>query len=442
MTDALHLMNVEEKLAALIRFPTIASPEGENEDTAAFEGCRRAILDMFPNLIKAGENHLVKGRGLIIRFPGESEENPWVLMAHYDVVPAKEEGWLRPPFSGEIADGFVHGRGTLDTKGTLICMLQAAEEMARTGQKPKQDVFFCFSADEETYGPTASDIIDFLKGKGWFPTFVLDEGGKLGSAPVPGFSGLAALVGVAEKGMAILRLSVSGKGGHASTPPVETQTEVLVRALDKIRRKPFPQRLIPMMRDFLVALSPGCAFPYRTMYKYPEAFSGVLFRHFARQAGAQGAMLRTTCVLTQLSGSTATNVMPATATAGYNLRLLPGEDPESCRKRLEEIVMDSRIKVELLGGNAPSPVSKTSGLGYDNIKNAVSAVWPEAITAPSLVLGATDAYYYSLLCDRVYRFSPLLVSEEDLKGVHAANERVPVKALHDAVRFFRVLMEN
>lgn len=440
MSESVAKMSVEEKLAALVRFPTIASPEGEKEDVTAFAGCRRAILDMYPNLIKAGENHLVKGRGLVIRFPGETSENPWVLMAHYDVVPAREEGWIHPPFSGLIKDGYVFGRGTLDTKGTLACMLQAAEEMAAAGQKPKQDVFFCFSADEETYGPTAENIIKFLKEKGRFPAFVLDEGGKLGSAPLPGFKGLAALVGVAEKGMAIMRLSVSGKGGHASAPPRETQTDVLVRAMNRIRKNPFPLRLIPMMKDFFKALSPACGFPYSVMYKYPDAFSGFIFRHFTSRAGDKGAMLRTTCVLTQMAGSTATNVMPDTATAGYNLRLLPGDDPDGCRERLNKVVNDERVKVEFVAGNAPSPVSKTQGLGYDNIKNAVSAVWPEAITAPSLVLGATDAYYYSLLCDRVYRFSPLLVDAEDLKGVHAANERVTVRALHDAVKFYKALL--
>ena len=269
---------------------------------------------------------------------------------------------------------------------------------------------------------------------------MLDEGGKLGAAPLTGFKGLCALVGVAEKGMAIMRLSVSGKGGHASAPPRETQTDVLVRAMNKIRKKPFPLRLIPMMKNFFQTLSPACQFPYSLMYKYPDAFSGFIFRHFSSQAGDKGAMLRTTCVLTQMSGSAATNVMPDTATAGYNLRLLPGDDPEGCREKLIKTVNDERVKVEFVAGNAPSPVSKTQGLGFDNIKNAVSAVWPEAITAPSLVLGATDAYYYSLLCDRVYRFSPMLVKADDLKGVHAANEKVPVKALRDAVKFYKALL--
>ncbi len=435
-------MSIEEKLAALVRFPTIASPQGEEEDKAAFAGCREAILSMFPNLIKAGEHFLIKGRGLVLRFPGETKEKPWVLMAHYDVVPALEDGWVHPPFEGVIQDGYVFGRGTLDTKGTLACMLQAADDMAKAGQKPRQDVLFCFSADEETYGPTAEDIIAFLQEKGWFPSFVLDEGGDMGTSPIPGVVGLCALVGVAEKGMAMVRLSVSGRGGHASAPPQETQTDILVRAMEKIRKNPFPQRLIPLMKELFKTLSPFCPHPQRSVYQNPRAFSRQLFPYFDRLAGEHGAMLRTTCVLTQLSGSTATNVMPATAVAGYNLRLLPGDTPEGCRERMEEIIGDHRVKVELLGGNAPSPVSLTSGLGFDNIKMAVEAVWPEAITAPSLVLGATDAYYYSLLCDRVCRFSPLLVAREDSQGVHAANERVPVLALQDAVRFYTALLSQ
>lgn len=425
------------KLGALIRFATVA---GEGEDAAAFSGCREAMEELYPQTAAACERHLIAGRGVVWRWRGKSREKPWVLMAHYDVVPPGETGWNRDPFCGEVEDGCVHGRGALDTKGTLAAMLQAAEEMIEQGFIPSRDIFFCFSGDEETYGPTTGEIIRFLKENGWEPDFVLDEGGKMDTAPLPGFTGLAAMVGVAEKGMAQLRLSVTGPGGHASRPPRETQTDILVRAMERLRKNLWPMRFTPPVRECMRALSPRCVFPWRLMYKYPDLYYALLCARFEHDAGEEAALLRTTSALTQLSGSAAANVLPDVASAGYNLRLLPGDTPEGAAQRVRRIIQDSRVKVDLAAGNEPSPVSETGGPAFDRIRRAVNAVWPEAVTAPALMVGATDAYYYSLFCPRVYRFSPLLVSAEESAAVHAANERVPVLALVQAVAFYQALL--
>lgn len=430
---------VAEKLAALIRFPTVA---GEHEDAAAFEGLRNALDSLYPLTAKDCERHLVAGRGVVWRWQGRTKEKPWVLMAHYDVVPSGETGWGRPPFSGELADRTVYGRGTLDTKGTLAAMLQAAEELIAGGFKPERDIIFCFSGDEETYGPTTGEIIRFLKENGHDPDFVLDEGGKMDTEPLPGFKGLAAMVGCAEKGMAQLRLSVTGPGGHASRPPRETQTDILVRAMAKLRRKPWRMRLTPLVKECMQALSPGCGPLYQMMYRYPALFRPLLFWQFDRLAEEKAPLLRTTCALTQLKGSEASNVLPDVARAGYNLRLLPGDTLESVAEHARRAVNDGRVKVEVLAGNDPSPVSETAGPAFQRIRQAAAVVWPGALTAPALMVGATDAYYYSLFCPQVYRFSPLKVSAEESAAVHAANERVPVKALEEAVTFYQELIRN
>ncbi len=428
---------VAGKLGALIRFATIA---GEGEDAAAFSGCREEMEKLYPKTAAACERRLIAGRGVVWRWRGKSCEKPWVLMAHYDVVPPGETGWDRDPFCGEVADGFVHGRGALDTKGTLAAMLQAAEEMIELGFTPPRDIFFCFSGDEETYGPTTGEIIRFLQENGQEPDFVLDEGGNMDTSPLSGFTGLAAMVGVAEKGMAQMRLVVTGPGGHASRPPRETQTDILVRAMERLRKSPWPMRFTPPVRACMRALSFSCVFPWRLMYKYPDLYGTVLSARFEHDAGEKAALLRTTCALTQLSGSAAANVLPDVASAGYNLRLLPGDTLEGVAERARRIIHDSRVKVELAAGNEPSPVSETEGPAFERIRRAVTIVWPEAVTAPALMIGATDAYYYSLFCPRVYRFSPLLVNAEESAAVHAANERVPVFSLLQAVAFYQALM--
>ena len=430
---------VAEKLAALLRFPTVAGP---GEDEMAVIGGRRAMGELYPLVASRCEQHLIAGRGVVFRWRGRESENPWVLMAHYDVVPAEEQGWEHAPFSGDIAGGYVHGRGALDTKGTLAAMLQAAEELLEEGFTPARDVFFCFSGDEETFGPTTGETIRWLWENGHAPDFVLDEGGWMDGSPLPGFQGLAAMVGVGEKGMAQLRLSVRGRGGHASRPHGPTQADILVAAMERMRKSPWPMRFTDPVRRTMRALSPLCAYPWRLLYTYPDSFGKLLFRMFDRLSGEHAALLRTTCALTQMDGSRASNVIPDEVRAGYNLRLLPGDTQESVLERAREVVRDARVHLEVVLGNDPSPVSETDGPAFGRIKAAVAAVWPQAVTAPALMVGATDAYHYSLVCPRVYRFSPLRVTPQEAACVHAANERLPVGALMEAVLFYRALLRG
>ena len=270
-------MTIAEKLGILLRFPTVAGTADVQEDPAAFEGCREAVHRLYPQVAAACERHLVAGRGLVYRWKGKAKDAPWVLMAHYDVVPAPDEGWDRPPFSGEISDGLVHGRGAVDTKSTLAAMLEAAEGLIGEGFVPEQDIYFCFSADEETYGPTTGEIIRWLQGRDALPYAVLDEGGQVEEDAAPGFKGTAVMVGVAEKGMAQLRLSVTGPGGHASCPPGESQAFVLAKALARLHRKPFPMRITSPVMEGLRAFSAKSSLPYlasRTFGRLSSAQSG------------------------------------------------------------------------------------------------------------------------------------------------------------------------
>jgi carboxypeptidase PM20D1 len=427
------------KLSALLRFPTVAGPK---EDQAAFAGCRAAIHDLFPEVARVCERHLIAGRGIVYHWRGKSQDKSWVMMAHYDVVSAPPEGWDRPPFSGEIEGGFIHGRGAVDTKGTLIAMLEAAEGLIAEGFVPEQDIYFCFSGDEETYGPTTEAIIAWLKERDALPWAVLDEGGDLQSDIASGHRGLAAQVGVAEKGMAQIRLSVTGPGGHASRPPRESQGVTLARAITRLHQRPFPMRITRPVKEALALLSAKSAWPYRLIYRYPEVFGRLIIRYARKQAGSIAAMFHTTCALTQLSGSDAPNVLPITATAGLNLRLLPGDSLELAAAHVRSAVDDDRVQVELVTGNNPSPVSETLGPAFARIRQAVEAIWPDALTLPSLMAGATDAYHYSAICPRVYRFSPFNIGPDIAATVHAANERLPVAALDEAVEFYRAFIRG
>ena len=186
---------------------------------------------------------------MLLKWPGHSAERPSVLMAHYDVVPADPAEWDEPPFEGVVKGGELWGRGTLDTKGTLMGVMEAAESLIARGFTPQNDVYFAFGGDEEVMGGDAPAIVQELERRGVRPAFVLDEGGAIVGKVFPGVDQPAALIGIAEKGSAFLDLTAVEKGGHASAPPARQSVGVLARALDRIASHPMPFVLTPPARE-------------------------------------------------------------------------------------------------------------------------------------------------------------------------------------------------
>src|SRR5690606_24191391 len=171
------------------------------------------------------EREKITELGILYRWPGATSEDPLILMAHYDVVPVDEtDPWSHPPFSGTIADGRVHGRGTLDDKGPLCVIIEAVENLLTAGHVPARDVYLSFGGNEETFGDAAAEIARVVQARGIRPWLVLDEGGAVVDAPLPFIDVPSAMVGVGEKGVMTVRLSARGAGGHASAPPAHTAT--------------------------------------------------------------------------------------------------------------------------------------------------------------------------------------------------------------------------
>ena len=202
----------------MIRLKTISSVDSE-ETEEAFAGFRELLKREYPAVFRTGEGWLIGGRGVLIRIPGRSAAYPSVLMAHMDVVPAGD-GWVCDPFSAELRENRVWGRGTLDTKSTLCAIMEAAEYCAENHIVPRNDLYLSFGAEEEISGECCSMIVQFLKERGVTPDLVLDEGGSVIPEGLPGVRKQAAMVGIAEKGTANYMVSIQeGQGGHASVPP-------------------------------------------------------------------------------------------------------------------------------------------------------------------------------------------------------------------------------
>jgi carboxypeptidase PM20D1 len=365
-------------------------------------------------------------------------------MAHQDVVPVTpgtEADWKRPPFAGEIAEGAVWGRGSIDDKGSLIGIFEAADALARQGFRPKRTVMIVSGGDEEVFGQGARAAAEFLRAQGIKAEFVVDEGlVVVTDNPISG--GKVALIGTAEKGYGTLKVTARAAGGHSSAPPADGGGVVtLARAVTAIAGRPFPMVFKGPGADMIKTLAPHASFPIRMAVANEWLMRGLLVSQVAKTpVGA--ALLHTTIAPTMLKGSPKENVLPQDATAWINYRIAPGDTGTSVMARATDAA--AGLPVEL-AWNAPpadpSPVSSTSSWGWKTLAATAGAV-AQAPVAPGLVTAGTDSRFLTPVAKDVYRFQPVELGLKDVEMIHGTNEHMTLKNLERMIQFYARLIET
>lgn len=429
-----------ENFRELIRCKTVSHYDKTLEDNAEFEKLISGVKTMYPlvhtkcRLTRHGD------RGLLYKLDGETGGACTVLMAHYDVVPVAPSGWDKPPFAGEQVDGYIWGRGTLDTKCTFCSILEAAETLLSQGFKPRTDMYFSFAGDEEVTGNSTPSIVEYFKKNNIEIGLVLDEGGAVVQNVFPGVSKPCALIGTAEKGIMDLHFEMESQGGHASTPPSHTIVGELAKAITAVENKPSKMRLSPATTEMFDTLGRHSSFALKLILANLWCFKP-LFGFAARLLGGEmNALVRTTYAFTAMRGSDAANVLPPSAEVTANIRIITGETYQSVINRVKRIIKNDKIKLYPTEELNPSPTSTTSGEGYAALTDTIRECWQDALVSPYLMIASSDAKHYSLISDRVYRFSPLSLSKEERASIHANNERIPIGALIKATKFYIRLM--
>ena len=426
----------------MIRLKTVSYPDGKGEDTQAFTDFQQLLNRLYPNLTKICPREILGRRGMLYRWKGKSADKPSVLMAHYDVVPVAEDEWQVPPFDAVVKDGELWGRGTLDTKGTLHGIVEAAEILIGQGFVPENDVYFAFGGDEEIFGGDAPAIVEELKKRGIHPNFVLDEGGAIVDNVFPGVTKSAALIGTAEKGAICVDLAASGKGGHASAPGRRQTMGTLGRALCRVQDHAMPFTMTPPAQEMFDILGRESSFGYKVLFANLWCFRPLLNLVCRMSGGELNALVRTTCALTMAEGSKAYNVLPSNAKAGVNLRLISGDTIEQACDRLRKIINDPNVDVRFVTGENPSAVSVTGDEPWNRLKQAIGAAYPGVLVSPYLMLAGSDSRHYCKISEHVYRFSGMPLSKEQRGLIHNANERIPVAQLKDTIRFFAEVLKR
>lgn len=428
------------KLQALVRIPTVSHRDWSQVDTDAFDRLLVELERQFPLLHQRLELTRIPTHALLFRWPGASSERPVVLMAHLDVVPV-EGTWQHPPFSGDVVDGSIWGRGTLDDKGCVAAICEAVETLLEDGFVPAQDVWLSFGCNEEVSGEAATLAVEELVRRGVRPWFVLDEGGAVASEAFPGVAAPIGVVGVTEKGVTSLELRVEGRGGHASTPARMGPTARIARAITRIDRSPMPASTPEPTIELFRRMAPHAPLPLRALMANAGRLGPVLTRALVAAGPEPAAMTRTTFAVTTLSGSPALNVVAATAKAGVNIRIMVGDSVAGVLEHVRKVVADDEVHIDVVEQNEPSPVSPRDE-AFALIETTIGELFPDAVPAPYVMMAATDSRFFTRICDRVYRFAPFRMTKAQRESIHSYDEHLGVDAFLDGVRWYRRLVER
>jgi carboxypeptidase PM20D1 len=342
-----------------------------------------------------------------------------------------------------VRDSAIWGRGAIDDKGSLVAQLEAAEFLAAQGRQPVRTIIFAFGHDEEIGGDGGAVLMaSALKDRGVRAWFVLDEGlAALDRHPLTG--GPASMIGISERGFATMRVRAIGQPGHSSMPPPETAVSLVSEAVDRIHSMPIERSLeggpaLGMMR----ALAPELSFTNRMAVSNEWLFGPLLRQRMEGNAAAQ-ALLGTTIAPTMIDGGVRPNVLPAEATAMINFRLHPRDSAEDILRRARQQVADLEgVTVDWAEDpREATAISSTTSASYALIASLSREMLPDAPVAPGLVLAGTDSRHYADVAENVYRFQPILLTNEDLEGPHGVNEHISIENFERMIRFYVGLME-
>lgn len=437
--DAAREEQYARKLSTMVQCETV-SVRGE-ANPEKFRAFHALMEKLYPTVFEKLEKHDIDGN-LLMHWRGQTDKNPIMLMSHIDVVEASGE-WTHAPFSGDIAQGMVWGRGAGDTKCSVMAFYQAVEELLKSGYVPPCDVYLSSSCTEEVGGDGAPKIVEYLKNKGVHLAMLCDEGGGIIKDPMPGVPGCFAMVGVFEKGIGNVRFVARSAGGHASAPKKNTplaRLGKLMAAVDKA--SPFTAKMSDEVLEMFKRLSPYANFSMRYLFSNMWLFKPLMVKVMPMVSAQAGAMLKTTIAFTMAQGSKGVNVIPQEASVVANLRFIPHQNAEESIARITDFARKFDIDVEVMDASDPSESVDINGKAFKLTEEAIAATFPRAGCTPYVVTGGTDARFYAPICDNCVRFSPVVFGPKQMVGMHGIDETIEVSSLPGAVDYYTYIIKN
>ena len=436
-----------EHLAGYIRCVTVSYIDPEKTDYREFDKLHELIRQNYPHIMKKAEYQEI-GHNILIKIPGtDSSLKPAMFIAHQDVVPVTpntEKEWTYPPYSGEIADGFIFGRGSLDIKGMLAGFLESAEYLLAHGHLFRRTVYLAFGEDEEVKNTGSKTMGQYLKSQGIELEYVWDESGRIRDGACYGAPGIViGEIGMYEKGYADLSFTAHAAGGHSSMPFYGTSLGKLADAISAVTGNPLPAVLPQSCRDALRALKPYItAEPLLTYVQDIDTYREEIIAYY-RQNKDLFNLVQTTAAPTMITeGAAAGNVMPGDMRAVINFRLIPEDTVEKLLAHCREVV-DPKIEVDTVQAINASKPGNHKSYGFEQLVSSLNHFFPEIRFIPSANATSTDSHNYECICGCCMRFTPFVQEPELIdSGIHGSDERLFLRAYKQGIRTMIRMIET
>lgn len=433
--------DIVNKLGTLVKIPTISYPNESDMDMKQFDLYIETTKKLYPTVFCKCEWEVTPRRAIKIKVAGLKSDKPTVLMAHYDVV-AVTDDWDHNPFLGEVVGDSLYGRGTVDTKCTMASALSALELALHKGYVPNNDLYLCFGSNEEVYGDSQVELIKDFEKAGIKPHFVFDEGGAILNGAFPGIKEDVAFLGMAEKPMVNIKLTLESNGGHSSTPRKNGPVVRLSKAIVKLEQNPMKPNMSATVSELLNILGRHMPFYYKIIFGNMWLFKGLVKKLFVKLSADTRALLTSTFAFTMLNGGTQTNIIPNKVEANINVRISPFDNVDKIVEHIKQTIKDPDIIVTPYDETPGYPECSFLQEGYEIIKETVIETYPNTIVTPFLNVGGSDGKHWCRICPCVIRFSPFKVTNEERAGIHGNNEKIKVETLKKCLEFYERLLEK
>lgn len=424
-------------LGEMIRCETVSKEGSFNEDE--FKKLRAVVEKLFPVLHSKAELLIFGEDCWLYKIGGKDTSRNIMLMSHHDVVAVQGE-WEHPGFCGEIHGDAIWGRGTVDTKTSLFAELQALEELLKEGFVPECNIYVGSSHNEEIGGNGIPLVLKFFEENNITLETVLDEGGAIIDPPLAGMKCKCAMMAVHEKGRRRIictaqeGTSHAGLSGNTNTPVARMSAFI-----SEVNSKDiFIKRLYPQVKAMFEDLCPYTPFPMMLLFSNLWCFGGLLKGVIPKVNAQAGSMLGTSCTFFEINGSYEDKCCTAKAT----LRCVNDEDLEKDLEEIKKIAKKYNITISDGEFNEYHKPADMSCEAFSYTKKCIAEIFPHVASAAYILPAGTDARHLSDICPCVIRFAPIEMNSQQFASVHSENENLSLKAVGNAVAFYKHYIKN
>jgi len=438
--DTKRIDEYADKLSKMIQYETVSIRDVEQVEK--FRGFHKLLESLFPNVFNTCEKIEIDGN-LMMKWKGiDSKLDPIILISHQDVVEATGK-WIYPPFSGKIVDGRIYGRGACDIKSGVFSFYQAVDELIASGYKPKCDVYLGSSCTEEIGGDGAPKMVNWFKERNINLFLLSDEGGGIVENPVAGVKGAFAAVGLFEKGYGDLKFIARSNGGHSSTPKKNTPIPKLAAFINRVEKKEiFKVKFSTEVEEMFKSIAPYTTnFGLRLVMSNLWLFKPLLKLVLPLISSEAAAMLKTTCCFTMQKGSDGYNVIPQEAYVTANLRYIPHQGMNESNDLISKLAKKYDLDTEIVVANDASTPVSVKNRPFKMTEECIRKVFPKTGIMPYVVTGGTDSRFFDPVCKNCIRFSPTMICQDQMGGMHGLNENIFAAVLPNAVDYYKELIK-